>query len=193
MPNITRVIVVTEETIIDWMTDEEGGARPVECYYGNITEVGGEGKIIPFDFCSSSNPRELRYQFEGINNSNFSVEVCARNRQGQNCSLPAAIIPPTDSTTNPSTTDSTTNPSIIDPTPNPSTNPPTDSTTHPSSPATTTNTPLPPPSTAENDIGLIVGVAVGVLILLCGLTLLILTFCLCGKRRYFQERKGKST
>ena len=98
MPNITQAIVSPGQTpVIEWMTDEEGGARPVECFYGTITELGGEGLEIPFDLCPGSNPRGLEYTFQGYDPSKqYSVEVCARNRQGQSCSQPAIIAPPTD-------------------------------------------------------------------------------------------------
>ena len=98
MPSITQVIVRPGQTpVIEWVTDEEGGARPVECYYGTITEMGSEGQTIPFDFCPNSNPRGLEYPFQDYDSSKqYSVEVCARNRQGQSCSLPATITSPTD-------------------------------------------------------------------------------------------------
>ena len=90
--------------------------RPVECYYGTIREMGSEGQTISFDFCPGLSPRGLRYEFKGYDSSKqYSVQVCARNRQGQSCSLSATITPPTDPPSPATTTATITPPTDLPP------------------------------------------------------------------------------
>ena len=167
MPNVTQAFVNPGQTpLIEWITDEEGGARPVECYSGIITEMGSNGKEIPFDLCLGSNPRGLEYAFQGYDPSKqYSVVVCARNRQGQRCSLPATLAP--------------------------STYPPLPATTDIPTSTTLSSTTAAPPQ-QEANVGLIVGVVV-LALLCCGLLLLLLIVCLCSKKKCLPKRRGEST
>ncbi len=151
-----------------WETDEEDQARPVDCYYGNVTvrEPDDEVEVVPFDFCSGNEPGS-EYDLPDFDDDNeYVVVVCSRNRLGDSCTEPLVHTPP------PFTT-------VVMPT-----------TASPDTPTTAMA------GMTGLQGGAIAGIIVGVLLGCCLLWLLLLLLCLfcccCGARekRYFPQQRG---
>ncbi len=160
----------------EWSTREEGGLRPVDCYYGNVTVRGrsnsntlstGRETVYEFDLCTSNAPRDVEYIFseESVESSKeYVIVVCSRNALGINCSQPSIFSLPT----------------VAPP---------------PSTPPLIT---LDPPTAPVLGLvpGVIVGIVVGVVLALCCclmLLLLLILFCCSWSRekRYFPQKRGE--
>ena len=90
------------DLVFEWTIDDEDGLRPVDCYYGNITESVNSGTtdslketVHVFNFCGSSDPTAQEYAFKEYDSiKDYIIVVCARNRLGENCSDPVTVSTP---------------------------------------------------------------------------------------------------
>ena len=88
-PTVTKVGSV-KDLVFEWTIDDEDGLRPVDCYYGNITESVNSGTtdslketVHVFNFCGSSDPTAQEYAFKEYDSiKDYIIVVCARNRLG---------------------------------------------------------------------------------------------------------------
>ena len=91
-----------KDLVFEWTIDDEDGLRPVDCYYGNITERVNSGTtdslketVHVFNFCGSSDPTAQEYTFKEYDSTkDYIIVVCARNRLGENCSDPVTFPTP---------------------------------------------------------------------------------------------------
>ncbi len=146
----------------NWQTDEEDEARPVDCYYGNVTVRTPEGNenAIQFDFCDVSNGPGSEFDLPDFDTSNvYTVIVCSQNRLGTSCTEPLVHTPP---------------PTIAPP-----------PTTHPTAVPGMTGL------QSGAIVGIVVGVLLGCCLLWLLLLLLLLLCCWSREKRYFPQRRGE--
>ena len=119
-PTVTKVGSV-KDLVFEWTIDDEDGLRPVDCYYGNITERVNSGTtdslketVHVFNFCGSSDPTAQEYAFKEYDSiKDYIIVVCTRNRLGESCSDPVTFPAPATPTHLPIITGAT--PPVTDP------------------------------------------------------------------------------